>query len=189
LKKRDLQIWKPILTLAKLVGDDWFDEILGFAIELSEMKLDDLVSESSFDYLVLQALKETIEIYNHTNKHYLALIKDIFCRGKSDEEKNNIYLNRNIGQHLKKLGFIKKRDGDGTYIIADKGTFDEIVSPISPQLAFSSTLSTLSTQPLINKEKKSEDDVKIDEDNKIEVVKMMKINEDNEDEIEMEGIE
>ncbi|MBU4308333.1 MAG: hypothetical protein KJ566_00870 [Nanoarchaeota archaeon] len=169
LKKRDLQVWKPILTIAKLIGDDWFNEILGFACELSEMKLDDLISESSFDFMCLKALKETIQIYNETDKHYLEKIKDVFCRDKPEDSKNNIYLNRNIGQHFKKLGFTKKRDGIGTYIIADKRIFDEIVSPISPQLAFTSTLSTLSTQTSVNDVESCVDVVKMNVDKKKEV--------------------
>lgn len=189
LKKRDLQIWKPILTIAKLVGEDWFGEIVDFAVELSEMKMDELISESSFDYMCLKSLKEVIKSYNHTDKHYLDQIKEFYCRDKGEDEKGGIYLNRNIGQHLKKLGFIKKRDGTGTYIIADISTFDSIVAPICPQLVFTSTLPTPSTQLKVNTNKLSVDNVKISEDNSPELVKIVKISEDNVDDIELKGSE
>jgi hypothetical protein len=188
LKKRDLQLWRPILSIAKLVGDDWFDEMVEFANELSEMKIDDLLSEASFDYLCLTALKEAIKIYNDSEKHYLNTIKQFYCKERAEEEKANIYLNRNIGQHLKKIGFSKKRDSSGTYIIANKTIFDEIVSPIAPQLAFISTPSTLSTPNKGKEVNNSVDEVKINEDKDIEVVKMVKINEDNVDNIEKRDI-
>jgi len=190
LKKRDLQIWKPVLTLAYLIGEDWFDEISKFAEEISKMKLDDLISESSFDYLCLKALKESIILDADTDKHYLDKIKIIFCQTRLDTEKGSIYLNRNIGQHLQKLGFIKKRDKLGTYIIADKRIFDEIVSPISPPLAFLSTSSTSSTlldKYKGNKEKIDVDRMKMGEDEGVEVMKMVKMGEDNVDETELKG--
>jgi len=186
LKKRDLQIWKPILTVAKLVGDDWFKELVDFAVELSEMKLDEMLSESSFDYFCLEALKNTILVYG-SNKHYLDKIKESYCMNKPEEEKSNIYLNRNIGQHLKKIGFEKKRDGIGTYIIANKNIFDEIVSPICPQLAFISSYITLSTQDKGKEDKSSVDEVKISVDKENEEVKIVKISVDNVDESKLKG--
>jgi len=171
LKRRDLQIWKPLLSIAKFISEEDYKDILDFAIELSEMRLDELITESSFDYMCLEALKITILNYDQTDKHYLDKIKDMYCLKKGDEEsKKDIYLNRNIGQHLKRLGFEKKRDGTGTYIISNKGLYDEIVSPICPQLAFISTLSTLSTPYNINNNKKDVDSVKISVDDKKGVV-------------------
>ncbi len=163
LKKRDLQIWKPILSLAKLVGDDWFEEVLDFAIQVSEMKLDELISESSFDYRCLEALKKTIEL-NPSDKHYLNEIKENY--DVLETEKLNIYLGRNMAQHFKKMGFEKRRDKKGTYIIANSTIFDEIVSPLCPQLVFLSTPSTLSTSLRVNNIKKGVDKVKIGEDKK-----------------------
>ena len=120
--------------------------------------------------MCLSALRSTIKIHPETDTHYLDTIKEVYCQGRGEDNKSSIYLNRNIGQHLKKLGFIKKRDGTGTYIIADDSIFDGIVSPICPQLVFISTLSTLSTLLPIkeeNKEKNSVDVVKMNVDKEI----------------------
>lgn len=187
LKRRDLQIWKPILSIAKFISNEDYKEILNFAIEISNRRLDDLINESSFDFMCLESLKKTIIAYPSKNKHYVDRIKEFYLRDKGEEDKGNIYLNRNISQHLKNLGFDKDRDGQGTYIISNLEIFDEIVSPICPQLSFLSTSSTSSTQNKVNELNKSEDSVKIDEDKKNEIVKIVKINVDNEDVLKQGG--
>lgn len=177
LKKRDFQIWKPLLTIAKFIDEEVYQEILNFAIELSGMKLDDIIPESSFDFMCLTALKESIQVYNHTDKHHLDRIKEIFCKQQNKEDqKNDIYLNRNIGQHLKKLGFDKNRDGNGTYIISDISLFNELISTLCPQLVDLSTSSTSSTHLSYNNKNNSVDSVKIDVD-KQNVDKNLSINE------------
>lgn len=181
LKRRDLQIWKPLLSIAKFISDEDYKEVLDFAIELSEMRIDELIQESSFDYRVLESLKLTIETSPDTDKHYIERVRENFSQ---DSDGKDIYLNRNIATHLKKLGFDKKRDKVGTYIIADMEIFDQIVAPICPQLAFLSTLPTLSTSDKVNDLKKGEDKVKINVDSKNEEVKIVKINVDNVDVLE-----
>jgi len=166
LKRRDYQIWKPLLSIAKFISEEDYKEILNFAIEQSDMRLDDLIPESSFDYMCLSALKDTIKNYHHTDRHYLDKIKDSFCNQQNRQDNHDIYLNRNIGTHLKRLGFEKKRDGNGTYIIADMDIFNSIVSPMCPQLTDLSTLSTLSTHLNIKDKKSSVDSVKINVDKK-----------------------
>jgi len=169
LKRRDLQIWKPLLAIAKFINENVYAEVLKFAIELSEMKRDEQLSEGSFDFMILSALKETMLIYQNSDKIFIDKIKGAYCRQRGDEEtKTDFSLSRNISQHLKKIGFEKGRDGNGTYIIANKTLFDEIVSPICPPLAFLSSSPTLSTQTSINDNKSSVDGVKISEDKVIE---------------------
>jgi len=188
LKRRDYQIWKPLLVIAKFINEEIYKEILEFAIEITERKTGDLILESSFDYMCLEALRDTIEKFgSETNKIYVEMIKNQFCLNKkSSEEKDNIYLNRNISKHLDQLGFkeCRKRDNKASYFEVDKNIFNEIVSPICPNLVFLSTLSTLSTQQHTKQEKKSVDNVAISGDKKNKKVVMVAISGDNVDNIE-----
>jgi hypothetical protein len=190
LKRRDLQIWKPLLAIAKFISEEDYKEVIKFAIELSEMKLEDLIPESGFDYMCLSALKQAISIYNASSKIYIDRIKEIFnWQQGNEDQKENIYLNRNIALHLKKLGFDKKRDNQGAYIYVNKSLFDDIVSPICPNLSFLSTSSTLSSPLCINNLKKSDDMVTIGDDNKKEKVTIMTISADSDDTSHGEGIQ
>lgn len=196
LKRRDLQIWKPLLSVARFISEETYQEILSFAMDLSKMRLDDLITESSFDYMCLSALRRSIEVYPETDKHYLDRIKEFYCSERGDESENNIYLNRNISQHLKRIGFEKKRDGkEGNYFVANKQLFDEIVAPICPQLAFLSPLSTLSTLNNGNNIKKCVDGVEISVDKVRESgketqkgVEIVEISVDSVDDLKMEGV-
>jgi len=183
LKRRDLQIWKPLLSIMKFISETEYQKILKFAIKISERKIDDLIPESSFDYMCLNALKETIES-TPSNKIYVNAIKVNFCALKNDDQGlKDIYLNRNISGHLDKLGFeeFRDRDNKASFFSIDVSIFNEIVSPICPELVILSTSSTPSTLLHINNNKKSGDGVAIGGDKKNQEVVMVVINGDNVD--------
>lgn len=149
LKKRDLQIWKPILSLAKYIDESLFLEIETFAKAMSEQKIEDSVPDTSFDYLVLKALRDMIEfnskskIIDENNplhkKVYVNDIKIRYCGNiSSSEGLHDRYLNRNISMHLDKLGFkeFRKRDHQSSYFELDKEIFDKIIGSTVPELAF-----------------------------------------------------
>lgn len=175
LKRRELQIWKPLLSIAKFIDDSVYQEILNFAVELSNRRLDDLIAESSFDYFCLEALKNVIE-KNKAGRIYVNAIKQCFCDLKNDDVgRNDIYLNRNISNHLDRLGFKEVRDKDrnGAFFCVSADIFNEIVGPICPKLTILSSPSSPSSQDSIiiddkkNKfGKKCDDNVTICDDKK-----------------------
>lgn len=151
LKRRDLQIWKPLLSIAKFISEELFNELIKFAKEMTERRTDDLVPETSFDYGILQALRICLGRENDMNKIYVNDIKIAYCSKQNNstglEDK---YLNRNISSHLDKLGFkeLRGRDNKASFFEVTKKIYHEIVAPICPTLSYQSTslpLSTLST--------------------------------------------
>ena len=190
LKRRDYQIWKPLLTLAKFISENLFKEVVEFAKEITERRTQDLITESSFDYMCLEALRNTIKI-SSTDKIYVDSIKTSYCNLKGDEGDNNIYLNRNISSHLDKLGFkeLRGRDKKASYFAVNQEIYNEIVAPICPNLAFSSTSSTLSTPLSINNKRKGGDGVVIGGDKENEKVVMVAIDGENVDNIEQEDLQ
>ena len=104
LKRRDLQIWKPLLSIANFISEDLFNEVIDFAKEATQRRADDLIPKTSFDYEILEALRMCIEKNNDKNKIYVNDIKIAFCN-----KHNNLsgltdkYLNRNISSHLDNL--------------------------------------------------------------------------------------
>ncbi len=172
LKRRDYQIWKPILTISKFISEETYKEILKFAIEMTKRKTEDLIHESSFDYFCLSAMKEVLETNPEYNKVYINSIKFAYCNAKGDEEgKKDIYLNRNISNHLDKLGFKEFRDRDNklAFFAITKEIFNEIVSPICPNIVFlspPSPPSPLNDKLHIKNNKKSVDEVVIGVDSK-----------------------
>lgn len=170
LKRRDFQIWKPLLSILKFINEDEYLNVLKFAIELSNRRLDDLIEESSFDYMCLNALKITIESID-SKTIYVEAIKKNYCGLKGDSSGiEDPYLNRNISGHLDKLGFKELRDKDrvGSFFSITKDIFNEIVNPICPKLSFLSSQSSPSSHLYINDSKKRDDSMTIsdDEENK-----------------------
>ena len=154
LKRRDLQIWKPLLSIAKFISEDLFEEIVNFARDATQRRTEDLLHKTSFDYEILEALKICIE-EEDKNKIYVNDIKMAYC--KKQNIQNGIsdkYLNRNISSHLDNLGFkeLRGRDNKGSLFEINKKIYNEIVAPICPTLAFPSTSSSLSTQSTLIRE-------------------------------------
>lgn len=188
LKRRDFQIWKPLLAILKYVSEEDYQEVLNFAIDLTARRVADSIPESSFDYAVLKALKKVISDNPLSEKIYVDEIKLIYCNQKGipvkDEKgKEDVYLNRNISNHLDNLGFkeLRKRDKNKSYFAITRAIFDEVVSPQCPELSFLSTSSTSSTSLSLNLQKKGGDGVVIDVDKEKEKVVMVAINGDDVD--------
>lgn len=181
LKKRDLQIWKPILSLAKFIDLALYEEIVKFAQNISNQRRDDFLSEDSFDYGVLSALRNCI--LNGLRKIYIEDIKLAYFQEQGELEGNFKYVNRNISNRLDKLGFreFRSRDGKASFFSVSGTDFNEIISTLSPKLLISSPSSTTSTQIHINEEKKNVDGVVIGVDKTIERSGDVVINGDNGD--------
>jgi len=183
LKRRDFQIWKPILSICKFIDEKTYLEVLEFAKELTTRRIDDLVPESSFNYMCLESMRAVLEFFSK-DKVYVADIKNRYCELKKDEEgKKDIYLNRNISNHLDKLGFkeLRNKDRNGSYFYVTKNTFNEIVSPICPNLTILSSQSSQSSQLHIKEQKNDDDRVTISDDKIKEDVTKVTISDENDD--------
>ena len=116
--------------------------------------------------MCLSTLKSCIES-SESIKIYVDSIKYNYCNLSCNEfGKRDIYLNRNISGHLDKLGFkeTRGRDKKASYFAVNSSIFNEIVSPICPNLTILSTSSPSSTPLYIKDNKKSGDGVVIDGD-------------------------
>lgn len=183
LKRRDLQIWKPLLSLAKFLSEDLYQEVLDFAVELSERRLDDLIQESSPDFFCLKAFSNVIHKNPTSQKFYINDIKNFYCELRGIDDFKNPYLNRTISNRLDKMGFkeFRKRDKLGSYYGLLLGDFYEIVNPICPNLVFLSSSSSLSSSSHTNTIKIDDDKMTIDDDKVIDKMTKMTIDDENDD--------
>jgi fido (protein-threonine AMPylation protein) len=184
LKKRDLQLWKPLLAIAKNIDKELFSEIHEFAKKISEQRKQDFISEGTLDYKLLKILKDKIEAFE--NKIYLKDVSDIYNDGKEKK-----IAPKTISSHLDKIGFkeYREKDRNGSYLNLSKEIFEIIVAPIIPDF---SSYSSQSSQNIIisseiekNKEKTSDEDVtKSDEyiqnNKKIEKLPVTNVTKDDE---------
>lgn len=192
LKRRDLQLWKPLLSIAKFIDGDLFDEIVNFAQEHARQRLEDLLPDTSFDYCILNALRSCLmkEFRVKNNKLYVNNIKIELCmQTKNSHGLEDRYLNRNISSHLDKLGFkeLRQKDRNGAFFYVTKKIFDETVGPICPDLTILSTSSSHSSQynKYNNKYNNNGDDrVTIRDDNSGQNVTKVMINDESDDTIE-----
>jgi len=131
LRKRDLQLWKPLLILAKIIDKEkLLTKIINFAEKLSEQRKDDSISEGTLDYKYLNCVNELI-IKGDSGKIYLESIRFKFNELYGQEEKPKS--NKSISTHLDKLGFkeLREKNRQGAYYELTKTIFDEIISPIT----------------------------------------------------------
>jgi len=137
LKKRDFQLWKPLLTIAKIIGDDLFNRVLEFAIKISEQRKQDFIPEGSFDYKILEILKEQID-----SGETLIYIKTITEKFNTNKEKK--VANKTISAHLDKIGFKEFREKNmyGSHLNLTKEIYENIVAPLIPDFSSYSSYSS-----------------------------------------------
>jgi hypothetical protein len=103
LKNRDFEIWKPMFAIAKIFGDEVYNEIK----ELAEEKTDEKNNEDStetVEIVIIHKLKEYI--YNKED-HYIP-VKDIYNMVNNSNEFEWLNLNM-FGKMMRRLGFNEKR--------------------------------------------------------------------------------
>jgi hypothetical protein len=161
LKKRDFQLWKPILAIAKVISEEVYNRVLEFAEKVSEQKRQDFIPESSLDYMVLEAVKKEIEVVEskigNEGRIYIKLISRVV-----NEKSSYRVAEKTISSHLDKLGFkeFRMKDREGSYLFITKEIFETIVSPICPSLSNYSPLSSYSSYSYIKEEKESDENKK-----------------------------
>lgn len=167
LKKRDFQLWKPLLAIAKSINEDLFSRVLEFAEKLSEQKKQDFIPEGSMDYKIIEVLRFFLN--SGQTKIYVQAITDKL--NEVQERKTN---SRSVSAHLDKLGFkdFRERDRFGSNLQINKEIYEIIISPICPSLP---TQPTQPTHLHINSNKNDDEEVKVGdgcEKNGVTVVKV-----------------
>jgi len=160
LKKRDLQIWKPLLALAEVINHELFLEINTFAEKISLQRREDFITEDSWDFKILKIVLEKLE--SGENMIRPKEIKEKYKQKYSEESERSPH-EKTIIKILDQVGFKdlrKPRDNKGNYYLITKENFSLIINPICPILSTLSTLPTLPTLPLYNKDKNSVGEVK-----------------------------
>lgn len=138
IKKRDLQIWKPLLSLAKVISEDWFNEIVSFAEKISLQKKEELLQEDSWDYRILSVIKELLDCGTQIIRP--KKIREVYNEKFSNETEKTPY-EKSITTRLDHLGFkeLKQpRDREGISYKITEENFYIIASPISDLVNYSS---------------------------------------------------
>ncbi len=178
LRGRDYEIWKPILTIAKIIGDEVFERVYSLAREMTEEKREHLHEE---ERLLLQALGKLFEAEAHENlkdqtqiefsaSSILDILKDMLLLEEYDNDEKRFRKDWNpqkIGIRLTRMGIRKTRKGKKgarTYFL----TYDEFIKLCSRYLVNMSDLSGMSAKegeaPI-----PSEEPTKIEKTSKISV--------------------
>jgi len=119
LKIRDLELFKPLLSIAKIIGDDIFKELLEYAIEYVEQsKLKDLSDDWEyllFDYIIQMFEKDKISDLKRTlefpvNDIALDILERLYHNlPPKDKERKLHQLRKFIGGKLAGYQFKKTR--------------------------------------------------------------------------------
>lgn len=186
LKRRDYQIWKPLLAILKYIDEESYEQTLNFAIDLTKRRMEDFVPEGSFDRDVLRAFRDCLT--GPQEKVYIESIKRKYCLNIGDTEKlKDRYLNRNISSHLDKFGFkeFRNKDREGSYFAVGSDVFNVIITPICPELVFLSSPSSHSSQSNVKQPKTCDDKVTMRDDDPQKDVTNVTIGDENDDDLDM----
>ena len=173
LTNRDIWIWKPILTIARLIDEETYKEIANFAVKASRIKEITDLHEGSKLYKILKAMRYII-FDCEDNPVYANAIRE-HIEGKEDYKPAN----KTICSELDRIGFMpyKDRKNNGTCYGIDKDLFNSIISTVCPNLVKqninqSSTSSSQSSFTSLNN--KNEDRENLSQYHSEDRVKQMK---------------
>ncbi|MGB9756400.1 MAG: hypothetical protein ACPLVJ_01270, partial [Candidatus Bathyarchaeales archaeon] len=152
LKERELEIWKPILTLAQFF-DKYFNglyqRMLEFAVSKSEEKFIENMTET-LDFILVQTISS---IVNEDGFYKVKVIKEAMA-SKFDEQQKWL-TTRWIGNSLRRLGFTQKRRfGTGYEYFLSKDKVKDLAERLGIPLSestlsnkFTSSQSSLASLP------------------------------------------
>lgn len=174
IKKRDFQLWRPLLSIAKTIDEELYERVEKFASEVSKRKREDVVKEGTLDFKIIQVLRELVE--EEEGDIYVSALVERYKTVYGDDVGQGF--NRRVSARLDNLGFkdFREKHGQkGSYFTITKDVFDTVVSPI-----LSSTSSTSSTASSIDSEKEKK---KVD-DRQTKLTKIQRKKVDEVDEVE-----
>jgi hypothetical protein len=114
---REFEVWYPILTIAKLCGDEVFNNVLSLAKEDVERRKSELWSEEK---LVLAAIEELFKESNSDEVTFMTsylrekIKKTLINEGEFDEKVfEKVYSEKRLGMILSRLGIRRTKEGKG----------------------------------------------------------------------------
>jgi hypothetical protein len=124
LKKREWQLWRPLLAIARVIGKEVFDELVEHAEKLAKVRTED-VQEGSFDYILLSRVKELL------GQSPVVLLKDIAAAAEWAERKPH---SKTLRRKMDGFGFADDyvRTKEGTAYRIEQEKFSSIVATLAP---------------------------------------------------------
>ncbi|MHA1169391.1 MAG: hypothetical protein ACTSRU_16310 [Candidatus Hodarchaeales archaeon] len=105
-KNREWELWRPILSLAKYFGTDYYDRMLEYSRQkIEEMRMEEI--SETFDFLLVKTLLKKVE--RDEEFYLISEIKNWVAENYDYENIPNWLTPRYVGSILKRLGFKNKR--------------------------------------------------------------------------------
>lgn len=127
LKKRDFQLWRPLLAVAKVVGDDVYAETVKFAEKQSRLKKFDEINEGSYEYAFLNHMYALLK-----GGASFVLLKELAAVAPGEKQPSS----KTVARILDGLGLDQHKEhsnvGDGYRITREE--FESILAPIAPAI-------------------------------------------------------
>lgn len=158
LKKRYLQLWRPLLSVAVLLGDDVFNDLLQVALQQQAVGKGEEYNKESWEYHFLERSKALLK-----GGHQIILFKELSEALPMEEKPSS----KTVRKVMDRLGFrdywIHTENGNG-YRFNNYKEFERIAIQLIPSL-FSSSSSLSSESPEI--ELSETDKLNVPEENSV----------------------
>ena len=175
LRARDYQIWKPLLTISKLLDDNIYKRILEQAEKAAEIKSFTSISEGTLNYKLIIIIDGLLNYEDKTEEKEILIsqVRNMIITEEKPHQKT-------ISRYVDNLGFgdykVHTRKGNGWKFNYE--LFESLIIPIFPSLA---SLHSQEDDDIDDKPKiESVEDVKESEENKEKVKQESEANEANE---------
>ena len=122
ISNRQWELWKPLLTIAKLIGDETYQALLSYA----EKKCQEKKEEEAIDALEMKLICALLDIVSDKNYQGRCYLNKEIMSGyqKQFDDVNETYWikPKHLSTMLKRLGFgnLKRKDGAGAYYTLTK---------------------------------------------------------------------
>ncbi len=145
LKSRDYFLWRPLLTLAKMIdaepgekngGISLYDQVLTFAKKITAIKKMSTISEGTNEFRMLTVVHELLK-----TDYKIILFKDIQEAWSNKYGSEYIPHPKTIAKHLDRMGLqeCKEHTERGNGYVLTLEQFQKIITPLVPSLFSSSS--------------------------------------------------
>lgn len=146
LKKRDFQLWRPLLSVAKIIDEEVYKKTVIFACKQSDLSKFDELSEGSYEFFMLKKFYELL-----VAGEQFVLVSNLLSSLPDDSKMSS----RGAANIIDKLGFrdYKERRKNGTGYVITKTDFEMLIMPVAPSIINNAEpitdLSKYSSNPLL----------------------------------------
>lgn len=129
LKNRNINIWKPLLVIAKYIDEKVYSEVLNYAIKQQDIKDIEGIDEGSIEFNIIKCVYlmfKTNSIAKEQEKIYITTIVNYY-----ETIIGSKLAPKTIGVHMDKFGFRQqKATSNGTYYRLSEGFFSNNISSV-----------------------------------------------------------